>query len=180
MEVRSRSSLIVVQAFGLTLSQTQLMYSFEYHLVLTDLQMESNTEKKRLKLTWLEEWQDSINRILDDRKDGDRLTDIDSRIVTNFEELKLKVRRQIQETEHRFSFNLILLESTLFAPYYAIFGDSRDERFKGLEWRDRKLIQDKVRSYAQLLKFDSACIDRFQTHHKEAQQGIKGGFNPWI
>ncbi|MDJ1173785.1 hypothetical protein [Roseofilum capinflatum] len=169
-----------MEEFGLTLPQTQLMYSLEYNLVLTDIKLEENKDKKRLKITWLEKWRDSMNLILQNHKQVNPSMDITLGLITNFDELKVKAREQAQEVEHKFSFYLILLESTLFTPYYPIFGDARDNQFKGLKFADQNLIEEKLKSFARLLKLDSECIKRFQSHYKDAVSGIKGGFNPWI
>ncbi|MBP0010437.1 MULTISPECIES: hypothetical protein [unclassified Roseofilum] len=168
-----------MQEFGLTPSQTQLMYSLEYNLVLTDIKLEDDKNKKRLKIIWLEKWRDSMNLILQNQKPTNLSTDI-VELITNFDHLKAKAREQAQEVEHKFSLYLILLELTLFAPYYPIIGEARDGQFKGLKFTNSNLIEDQLKSFAQLLNLDSQCVKRFQSHHKEAVDGIKGGFNPWI
>jgi hypothetical protein len=49
--------------FSLTLEQTKVMYSLEYHLVLDDIDNESNPKKKSLKKEWLSKWKNSIESL---------------------------------------------------------------------------------------------------------------------
>ncbi|MDJ1168473.1 hypothetical protein PMG71_03420 [Roseofilum sp. BLCC_M154] len=155
-----------MQEFGLTPSQTQLMYSLQYNLVLTDINVEGNTSKKRLKSSWLEQWQDSIGEV---------------QLITDFEELKLRIQEESQATENQLSLYLILLESTLFTPYYPIFDNSKDRdlQLKCIKV-NRKVTEEKLRTFAQLFNLDPGCIERFQAHYKDAVEGIIGGFNPWV
>lgn len=48
-----------MEEFGLTLEQTRIMFSYQYRLVLADIEYETNYEKKRLKQEWLSKWKDS-------------------------------------------------------------------------------------------------------------------------
>jgi hypothetical protein len=53
-----------MKEFGLTLEQTRIMFSYQYHLVLADIEYETNIEKKQLKRKWLFKWRESTEVFL--------------------------------------------------------------------------------------------------------------------
>jgi tetratricopeptide (TPR) repeat protein len=98
-------------------------------------------------------------------------------LITNFESLKNSVKSHLISPGNQLTRYLILLEVTLFQPYYPL-GDSRDEAFKDL--KIEKELTAKLRYFATQLDIDPDCVLRFKSNYKEAIQGIKGGINPWF
>lgn len=56
-----------MKEFGLTLEQTRIMFSYQYHLVLADIKYESHFETKSLKQQWLYQWQESTELFYKDK-----------------------------------------------------------------------------------------------------------------
>lgn len=165
--------------FGLTLEQTIIMFSYQYHLVQADIDNESNKEKIALKREWLRKWQNSTTLFLNSQITPNSSSDSSFLLITDFAYLKSLVKSSLSASGNQFTRYVILLEVTLFQPYYSL-GDSRDEAFKDLKIADEEKLTRKLRSFALTLDIDPNCVNRFKANYKEAIEGIKGGVNPWF
>ena len=190
-----------IKKFGLTPEQTRIMFSYQYHLVQADIDNQSNNEvkntlkqeflrgfqgdmdnhsepvKKILKQEWLRNWENSTTLFLNSQIAPETPHNSSLNLITDFECLKNSVKSHLISPGNQLTRYLILLEVTLFQPYYPL-GESRDEGFK-----DLKLEQEytgKLRDFARSLDIDPDCVLRFKSNYKEAIQGIKGGINPWL
>ncbi|MEG4056335.1 MULTISPECIES: hypothetical protein [unclassified Microcoleus] len=190
-----------MKEFGLTPEQTRIMFSYQYHLVQADIDNESNNDvkntlkqeflrglqgdidnqsepvKKILKQEWLRNWKNATTLFLNSQIAPETPQKSSLNLITDFESLKNSVKSHLLSPGNQLTRYLILLEVTLFQPYYPL-GDSRDEAFK-----DLKLEQEytgKLRDFARSLDIDPDCVLRFKSNYKEAIQGIKGGINPWF
>jgi len=190
-----------MKEFGLTPEQTRIMFSYQYHLVQADIDNESNNDvkntlkqeflrgfqgdidnqsepvKKILKQEWLRNWENATTLFLNSQIAPETPQKSSLNLITDFESLKNSVKSHLLSPGNQLTRYLILLEVTLFQPYYPL-GDSRDEAFK-----DLKLEQEytgKLRDFARSLDIDPDCVLRFKSNYKEAIQGIKGGINPWF
>jgi tetratricopeptide (TPR) repeat protein len=158
-----------MEEFGLTPEQTRIMFSYQYHLVLADIKYETNLEKKQLKRNWLSKWRESTEVFLKSQVAKDGKTAASFHLVNEIKD----------EVGNKLTLYLILLEVTLFNPYY-LLGDSSDEKFKGLKITDEEKLTKKLEVFAIHLGIASNCVRRFKSNYKEAIEGIKGGINPWL
>lgn len=168
-----------MKEFGLTLEQTRIMFSYQYHLVLADIECETNFEKKQLKRKWLSTWRESTEVFLKSQIAKDSYTAASFHLVNDFEVLKNLAKKIKDEVDNKLTLYLILLEATLFTPYY-LLGDSSDEKFKGLKIADEENLTKKLELFAISLGIDSNCVRRFKSNYKQSIEGIKGGINPWL
>ena len=166
-----------MKEFGLTPEQTRIMFSYQYHLVQADSDHESDSVKKGLKQEWLRKWEKSITLFLNSQIAPDTSRNSSLKLITNFESLKNSVKSHLISPVNQLTWYLILLEVTLFQPYYPL-GDSRDEEFKDL--KIEKELTAKLRYFATQLDIDPDCVLRFKSNYKEAIKGIKGSINPWF
>jgi hypothetical protein len=166
-----------MKEFGLTPEQTRIMFSYQYHLVQADSDHESDYVKKSLKQEWLRKWEKSITLFLNSQIAPDNSRNSSLKLITDFESLKNLVKSNLISPVNQLTWYLILLEVTLFQPYYPL-GDSRDEAFKDL--KIEKELTAKLRYFATQLDIDPDCVLRFKSNYKEAIKGIKGGINPWF
>lgn len=187
--------------FGLTPEQTRIMFSYQYHLVQADIDNQSNNDvkntlkqeflrgfqgdsdnqsepvKKILKQEWLRNWENSTTLFLNSQIAPETPHNSSLNLITDFESLKNSVKSHLISPGNQLTRYLILLEVTLFQPYYPL-GDSRDEAFKDLTLEQE--YTGKLRYFAKSLDIDPDCVLRFKSNYKEAIQGIKGGINPWL
>lgn len=60
-----------MKEFGLTLEQTRIMFSYQYQLVLADIDYETNVDKMGLKRLWLSLWKNSTELFLKSQSSKD-------------------------------------------------------------------------------------------------------------
>jgi tetratricopeptide (TPR) repeat protein len=168
-----------MKEFGLTLEQTRIMFNYQYHLVLADIEYETNFEKKQLKRRWLSKWLESTEVFLKSQVAKDSKTAASFHLVNDIDALKKLVNEIKNEVGNKLTLYLILLEVTLFSPYY-LLGNSSDENFKGLKITDEEKLKNKLEVFAIHLGIDSSYVRRFKSSYKQAIEGIKGGINPWL
>ncbi|MEP0791657.1 hypothetical protein [Funiculus sociatus] len=128
-----------MKEFGLTLEETRIMFSYQYHLVLADLEYETNLDKKSLKRGWLSKWKDSTELFLKSQIDKDTVTNISFHLLTDFDLFKKSVKELTVLKTNKLTLYLVLLELTLFEPYYSL-GDN-DEVFKDLRIYDEEKLK---------------------------------------
>lgn len=141
--------------------------------------MNQNKEKNALKREWLRKWKASTELFLNSQIKASSPSKSSLDIITDFELLTNIVKSSLITPGNQLTRYLILVEVTLFQPYYPL-GDSRDEAFKDLKIADEERLTRKLRSFALTLDIDPNCVNRFKTNYKEAIDGIKGGVNPWF
>lgn len=168
-----------MKEFGLTPEQTRIMFSYQYHLVQADIDNESNKEKNALKREWLRKWKASTELFLNSQVKASSPPKSSLDIITDFDLLINLVKSSLITPGNQLTRYLILLEVTLFQPYYPL-GDSRDEAFKNLKITDEERLTRKLRSFALTLDIAPNCVNRFKNNYKEAIEGIQGGVNPWF
>lgn len=161
-----------MENFSLTLEQTKIMYSLEYHLVLADIDCESNYTKKQLKKEWLSKWKDSIEGF---HKKQAEQSSIPFSLLITFSVLEKEIEKLRSQANNSFDGRKILLEVSLFNPYYKL-GVSNDEKYKDLKIADNERLTQKLKSFARKLGLPSDCIKRFQENYKKAVDGISGRF----
>lgn len=172
-------SKVAMKDFGLNLEQTRIMFSYQYQLVLADIEYETNFEKKHLKQKWLSKWQESTEVFLRNQIKANSDATASFHLITDFDLLKNLIAKLRGEGGNKFTLYLILLEVTLFIPYY-LLGDTSDKQFKDLKIFDEEKLTKKLEFFAATLGINSDCIRRFKSNYKQAIEGIKGGINPWL
>ncbi|WP_293296639.1 MULTISPECIES: hypothetical protein [unclassified Microcoleus] len=168
-----------MKELGLTLEKTRIMFSYQYHLVQDDIDQESDYSKKSLKQEWLRKWENSATLFLNSQITPDTPHNSSLKLITNFEGLQNSVKSSLIAAGNQLTRYLILLEVTLFQPYYPL-GDSRDRSFKDLKINNEERLAGKLRYFATKLDLDPNCIIRFKSNYKEIIRGINGGINPWL
>lgn len=168
-----------MKEFGLTPEETRIMFSYQYHLVQADIDSGSNYEKNALKREWLRKWKASTELFLNSQITPSNSPKSSFDIITDFELLTNLVKSSLITPGNQLTRYLILVEVTLFQPYYPL-GDGGDKAFKNLKITDEERLTRKLRSFALTLDIDPNCVNRFKSNYKEAIKGIKGGINPWL
>lgn len=166
-----------MEEFGLTLEQTRIMFSLQYQLVLSDINVEKDYGKKSLKREWLSKWQDSTEIFLKNQSEKKARTDFPYQLITQWSLLKEEAEKIRQELDNKLTLCLILLEVTLFTPYHPL-GINQDNKFKHLKIHDEERLKSRLFLIASLLGLDDDCVKRFKSNYKDAINGISGkGFS---
>lgn len=161
-----------MKEFGLTPEQTRIMFSYQYYLVQADIDSGSDYEKNSLKREWLRKWKKSTTLFLNSQTTSNSSSDRSLLLITDFEHLKNLVKTSLIAPGNQLTRCLILLEVTLFQPYYPL-GNSSDEKFKDLKIADEEKLTNKLRFFARTLDLDPDSVHRFKSNYKKAIKGIK-------
>ncbi len=173
-----------ISEFGLTFKQTCLLFSLERQIVVDDIVSSKANDKLEdvaKKQAWLNTWDVSINNFLNNLGEEHNIlvdiTKIDSKKL-----LEQILNEETSETIKAWRY-LILLECTLFTPYYPLkklndtdqenFIDKFKKLFDGLSLNNesQKLSLIKI---AELLNIDFKYIDIFRKRHQEALRSLSG------
>lgn len=173
-----------ISEFGLTFKQTCLLFSLERKIIVDDIvssKANDKLEEAAKKQAWLNTWDVSINNFLNNLGEEHNIlvdiTKIDSKKL-----LEQILNEETSETIKAWRY-LILLECTLFTPYYPLerlndtdqenFIDKFKKLFDGLSLNNesQKLSLIKI---AELLNIDFKYIDIFRRRHQEALRSLSG------
>ena len=157
-----------ISYFGLTTSQSQVLFSLERMLVVNDIPATAvkkkviiNYEKRaKVKKQWLSLWEKSIN---------DYLTHLDnsnSRLLMTRGEIEQSILEENKKTETEVWKYLILLECCFFAPYTPLGGTQEEieesgKLVAGLKL-DKKSREETLLDIATLLGIDSKYVEVFE------------------
>lgn len=172
-----------ISEFGLTFKQTCLLFCLERRIVVNDI-VSSKADKKQeealKKQMWLNAWEMNINNFLNHLGENQNVL-VD---ITKLEPKKLleKILNEKTSGNSKTWRYLILLECTLFTPYYPLEQqESYDDNFVGkikkafgglsLNENSRKTSLIMI---AELLNIDIKYIDIFRKCHQEALRSLSG------
>ncbi len=165
-----------MREFGLDIKQTKTMFSYQYHLVLADIEYENNNEINFFKKQWLSKWKDSTELFLKGQINNEEDSNFDFCLITDFKLLKKAAKEYF---DNKLNLYVMFLEVIIFKPYYPL-GNSNDERFKNLKIVDEYKLTNKLKFFARTLDIDSSLVIRFKSNYNEAIKGIKSDWNPWL
>ncbi|MGB5596690.1 MAG: hypothetical protein WBM62_22035 [Crocosphaera sp.] len=126
-----------MQEFGLTSEQTTIMFSFQYYLVLADIEAEENSEKQTLKKEWLSQWKTATEFFLNNQVPKNEIKQNYYQLIIDNNQLENNIKEIKNEVGNKLSLYLILLEVTLFKPYYPL-GSSNDKKNQDLTITNQK------------------------------------------
>ena len=163
-----------ISYFGLTTSQSQILFSLERMLVINDIPATAvkkkviiNYEKRaKVKKQWLALWEKSIN---------DYLTHLDnsnSRLLMTHSEIVQSILEENKKTETEIWKYLILLECCFLAAYTPLGGTQEEieesgKLFAGLKL-DKESRKKTLLEIAALLDIDSKYVEVFEKSKKAA------------
>lgn len=152
-----------ISELGLTSEQTRILFSMQYLLIENDIQ--GHERKKTEKKKWLQEWTESINNYLRgiDKQTYKPITIARSRLISEILDIINTVNMS-----NKTPIYLILLELTLFTPYYPLAGAKMATRLRYR--RDKEYLE----GMAVELGIGSEYVDKYLSGYKKAVQGITG------
>lgn len=161
----------VMAELGLTQEQTKILFSYQYHFTMVDINNEMDVQKRKLKQKWLNGWQKSCERFLKNQKGQDSSRDY--KLITDLSVLKNKVQKISKGMNVRTPLYLILMETTFFTPYYPLKG-GKSKPFKDLKISSKKDIKLKLEEFAKSLRIDKSFIDKYSSSLQKSLKGISG------
>ncbi|MBW4472546.1 MAG: hypothetical protein KME45_19560 [Stenomitos rutilans HA7619-LM2] len=162
-----------MREFGLTLEQTRVLFSYQYHLVLAEIDSESKYEKKILKKQWLSKWKESTELFLKSQVTQEDALNSSSHLIIELSLLKSVMDAIKAEKANKLTFRIILLEIVFFIPYYQL-GSPIDKKFQDLKIADKKKWVEKLKYFAFTLGIEQDCVDRYKSNYEKAISEISG------
>lgn len=158
----------ILSMFGLTESQTRILFSIEK--ILVEMDIETTKKHKEEKEKWLSEWTISVSNSLSKMNPKEpssffTLTEIQDWIVLE----------DLMNNSNTWYY-LIMLEATLFNPYYQL-----DEVEKSSWWFNKLKYSDQTETLKYLVSssgiMDPVFIDRFKKTYSKSIAKLSGRFN---
>lgn len=183
---------------GLTLEQTRLLYSYQYFITNNDILTEKDLNIRNKKRKWLNDWKETVESTLkplaysvfneiiasgmvevkDLRRVLSELTHSEkyAKILLSRDEIKAETNRlQSLSKNLNTPFYLILLELTLFNPYYPL-DSNKESDYKKLKLNET-VNKSNLLQCATLLKIPFEYVDRYKETYKKSIRSISGYWN---
>ena len=162
----------VNSVFGLTAEQTWLLYCCQYTIIFQQYYAENNAEKKERKKLWMEKWVKATNDILiNEFRCNNGLTIAKNTLSKRCQE----IQQSTPSTAWKY---LILLESVVFRPYFALGGEKEDAKLVKRLTVNKDQHGKTLEDIAELLGIDKSYIGKFSKGHKDALKRL-GGDRVW-
>lgn len=153
----------IMSELGLTKEQTRILFSIDNQLIKKDIEHEPNASKKNVKAKWNNRWINSVNAFIRSMGEDGKNTITMSRTTLRQE---IKKIGKSSDLKNRTPLYLILLEATLFSPYYPL---KKNEKLKKLKFRqDNGLLE----GIASDLSIPKEYILKYKNAYKTATRGI--------
>jgi hypothetical protein len=158
----------MLKQFGLSDDQALVLFSMQRYLVQADIDLEKNNKLKEKKEEWLSIWEKGIEDLLSNS--GDRVVLIKSELA-----LIDKCHSIVQVSGNfKIPLYLILLELSLFVPYYTMDNFKR-QIFDWISF-DEKINSYNLKRFSDFLDIDDSIIDKYKNSFKKSVRSISGWY----
>ena len=158
--------------FGLTVEQTEVLFSLQRMLIVADLRNERKKKpllgdnKAEIKQNWLNKWDSSIATFLAKLGGSFKISDRDS--ISN---KVAEIDKNAQNTVWKY---MIFLECVLFTAYYPLDTDKDAYKpFKGLKMA-KAAKKDELNIIAEILNIDNKYIKIFEDAYTSSIKKLSG------
>lgn len=127
---RAESKKLITNYFTLNKVESKIMYSLEYQMVNADIQATKDSETQIKKNKWLQEWMNLSKES----------TGMSKLFVKDPDKLYAMINTQLGNDNYDGWLHRIVLEITLFTPYFPLNTD--DTTYRKLKYTNKKYIDD--------------------------------------
>ncbi|QJX81284.1 hypothetical protein [Priestia megaterium] len=162
----------ILEQFGLNKDQAVLLFSMQRSLVQADIEIEKNKSLKQKKVEWLLIWENGIE---------DLLSQSSNRVTLIREELAVleKCKDVVNNCENvKTPLYLILLELSLFVPYFPMEGFKRKLYERIL--MNEKIANYNLRRFSKFLDIDEEFINRYKKSFKQSVRSLSGFYTKML
>lgn len=121
----------LLEMFGLSYDQSVLLFSAEKLIAQEDVKLTKNEKRAIIKSSWIEEWENGIVTYLNNI---DKTRDAS---LLSFEELQIKFKEEIKNTNNKTWYYIIALELLEFVPYTSLGGE-KDKDYSKCKFEEKK------------------------------------------
>lgn len=160
-EQEFEKSIVDLNCLSLDFEEMRILYSLENLIVSDDISITKNKNDAELKGKWQRKWQEKLITMLS----SDNIT------LENFFLNEKEIQKYLGTNSDEMAQYLIVLESMLFEPYYAIFEDDNDKKLKKLKNKSKYLLEN----YTHLQDLISAKeIEKIKKVYRKSVSKIAG------
>lgn len=160
-EQEFEKSILDLNCLSLDFEEMRILYSLENLIVSDDISITKNKNDAELKGKWQRKWQEKLITMLS----SDNIT------LENFFLNEKEIQKYLGTNSNEMAQYLIVLESMLFEPYYAIFEDDNDKKLKKLKNKSKYLLEN----YTHLQDLISAKeIEKIKKVYRKSVSKIAG------
>ena len=152
----------ILEMFGLTFEQSRLLFSTERMITKHDIESTKDPAKVIIKKSWLEKWETGIKAFLDSAE-----PDSDVEFIEE-DHLFDRFNTEIQKSNNRTWYYILVLECLVFAPYTALGGDE-DRAFIKCKYDSKKSYQDLKNFF---IKHNILSDEKIERIHKTYNKSI--------
>lgn len=172
METKAGQDNTIIEMFGLTNEQTQLMFSVQKLITNYDISLLENDKiavikNIEVKKMWQKNWENHIIEYLKSATNNQ----IDKLLDEN--ELNDRFKLEIEKSPNRTWYYIVLLECLTFVPYTPL-GDDLDKKYLRCHYNSKKcylMLEDFFSSQEYITK---EFIERFHTTYNKSINKISG------
>ncbi|WP_180232409.1 hypothetical protein [Priestia megaterium] len=164
----------MLQQFGLNDQQARLLFSMQRYLVKNDINVEKIPVLKKKKAEWLDTWEKGILKLLNQSEDDNKVN-----LIKNEGDLKRESQFIVNECKHlKTPLFLILLEASLFAPYFPVEGFQKS--FYEITVMDEKKAIYVLRKFSDMLKINGKIVERYKKSFKGSIRSVSGFYTKML
>ncbi len=172
-----------LSAFGLTDSQTRILFSLESYMSSYDASLEETfaekmnplTGKHEMKLKWCNHFQADLTNFLANESSMEG-TNAPS-LYTSPSQICMAIINENSKSENDIWKYMILLECALFQPYFPISeSEVENKQFKGLAMKD-SVREEMLEKFASWLSIDYAFVKQVTTTYEKTVKRMNGYWN---
>lgn len=167
----------MMDKFGLNSEQTLLLFSIQRYLIVNDIDNEKSDNTAEKKRRWFELWEQGIQNLLT-KSIGEPGLFEDKATLT---EKCLEISKEAGQL--RTPLYLILLELSLFTPYFPLVEHASNEKSEGKQTKfnfiEKKLMDFKkqekhIRFFSNLLDIEEDFVTKYQKSFKKSIRSLSG------
>lgn len=152
----------IICNLGLTFEQTRILFSFQYHITVADINEESNNAIKLRKISWLTEWKAGVENFLNNLLEKSNRDESSFCLFTNYHSLIEQIKKIKKYSNFTSQFHLILIEVAFFRPYFPL-GLKIDSEFYGLKYFSEEKIKNKLEFFTSSIGLNFDYIEVFNS-----------------
>lgn len=167
MKIEEGTDNSMLEMFGLTYEQSNLLFSTERMITKFDIVSTNNQEKANIKRTWLKKWEIGIKTYFESAGSDSNCGFID------VDDLPERFRKELQKSNNHTWYYILVLECMVFTPYTALGGDD-DKDFKKCKYDEKRAYLCLKEFFVKQGAISDEGIERLHKTYKKSVFKITG------
>ena len=158
----------IIEMFGLTSKQTQMMFSIQKLIIQHDIRLSQGTKSYQLKKEWLKDWEKSIADYMK------ILTNDSNNNLLPIKELDVELKEEYEKLPSKTWYYIVVLECLEFCPYTSLGDETKDKNYSKLKCKKKELFEYVVSFFAKQGLITEEKIKRLSKVYQKSIDEISG------